>query len=446
MPQFNRAIRCCLALIALLAATPAGRAADDAYREAAVGAARWLQSVAIRTPDGLVWPADPHDAKSVNTTLYAGSPGPVLFFLELYRETRNEEYLRIARAGADALNAGLTRESGSGLYEGIAGIGYTVGEMYLVTHDARYREAALQVVKSLADRAHRTGAGVEWNDTTDIISGSSGTGLFLLWAARELDAPGARELAASAGRRLVEIASRPSDGQLKWMMDRTFPKEMPNFSHGTAGVAYFLATLSEETHDRTFLDAALAGARYVLSVADTDREMCLVYHDDSPAGKRLYYLGWCHGPAGTARLFYRLYQATHEEVWMEWAKKSARALLANGGPERAVTPGAWDNVGVCCGVAAEAEFLLGMYAATGESPYLAAANQASTYLVSKATRDATGARWVQAENRIDPDGRVAQTGYMQGASGIGMWLLHLSQAAERRQGRAITLPDNPFAY
>ena len=29
---------------------------------------------------------------------------------------------------------------------------------------------------------------------------------------------------------------------------------MPNFSHGTAGIAYFLARLYEETHDKAFLD------------------------------------------------------------------------------------------------------------------------------------------------------------------------------------------------
>jgi hypothetical protein len=57
-------------------------------------------------------------------------------------------------------------------------------------------------------------------------------------------------------------------------------------------------------------------------------------------------------------------------------------------------------------------------------------------------RDDRGVRWVQAEHRVKPELRVAQTGYMQGASGIGMWLLHVSDPTRQ----AIVLPDNPFPF
>ena len=41
----------------------------------------------------------------------------------------------------------------------------------------------------------------------------------------------------------------------------TFPREMPNFSHGTAGVAYFLATLPQHGGEARHLGAAKDGAR-----------------------------------------------------------------------------------------------------------------------------------------------------------------------------------------
>jgi len=419
-------------------------AADDPYVRTAEGAAKWIDASAVRTKDGIVWPSDPNDPKTVNTTLYSGAPGPILFFLELYRTTGESHYLDSARGGADALVASIATAREAGLYEGVAGTGFTLGQVYLVTHDAKYRDAALQCVAWLKEHAQRSGAGAQWNDTTDIIAGSSGTGLFLVWAAHELNAPGAIDLAAAAGRRLIEQGQAQAPDGLKWMMDKTFPNEMPNFSHGTAGVAYFLATLYQETHDRTFLDAALAGARYLLSVADTDGDACIIYHDSSAAGKGIYYLGWCHGPAGTARLFYRLYQATHDPKWMEWTKKSARALLTRGGPIKAVTPGEWDNVGGCCGVVAEAQFFRGLYRVTHDASYLEASKQATEYVLSKATRDERGVRWVQAEHRVKPELRLAQTGYMQGASGIGMWLLYADAA--RRQKTTIVLPDDPFSY
>src|SRR5207253_3649417 len=131
--------------------------------------------------------SDPNDAKSVSTTLYSGVPGPILFFLELYRTTGEARYLQSARAGADALIASIPGSREAGLYEGIAGTGFTLGEAYLVTRDVKYRDAALQCVRWLQDRGQHVGPGVQWNDTTDIIAGSIGTGLFPAWASRGLE-------------------------------------------------------------------------------------------------------------------------------------------------------------------------------------------------------------------------------------------------------------------
>jgi len=63
-----------------------------------------------------------------------------------------------------------------------------------------------------------------------------------------------------------------------------------------------------------------------------------------------------------------------------------------------------------------------------------------------ADRESHGYRWVQVETRVRPDIAVAQTGYMQGASGIGMWLLHFDTALSGARLPIITFPDNPFSY
>jgi len=415
-------------------------AAEPSYREAAIEAARWIRASTVQTNPGVTWLADPRDPKSASNSLYAGSPGVILFFLEAYRSTGDESFLKDARAGADSLLAVLAGEKEPGLYEGIAGIGFVLTETFKATGEQKYRQSALQCTRLLIERAKTAGKGIEWNDTTDIIAGSAGIGLFLLYGARELNEPSLRRLAIQCGDRLIELA-KPENNGLKWAMNPTFARLMPNFSHGTAGIAYFLATLYQETRDRRFLDAALAGARYLQAVAKTEGDVCLIFHNE-PDGKDLYYLGWCHGPVGTARLFYRLYQATGDHAWMDWVGRSARGIMKSGIPERQ-TPGFWNNVSQCCGSAGVAEFFLSLYQVTREKSYLDFSKRVAAQLMTKATRDAAGMRWIQAEHRVKPELLVAQTGYMQGAAGIGMLLFHLD-ALQKGRRPAIRFPDSPF--
>ena len=387
-----------------------------------------------------MWPADPKDPKSTVLNLYTGTPGVVLFLLELHHATRDKTYLDAAKRGADHLMAAAGPREGAGLYTGLAGVGYTLGQVHRATGDAKYRDGMKKIVATIASTAKPVGGGVEWSPVTDIISGTAGTGLFLLHAADVLKDGEALALARKAGVRLLELGQSEAGGT-KWPMAPGMPRMMPNFSHGTAGIAYFLASLYAATKDRAFLDGALAGAAYLKAVARTEGDVCLIFHNDE-TGKDLFYLSYCHGPAGTARLWYRLYQVTQDRAWLEWTEKSARGILASGIPETR-TPGFWNNVSQCCGSAGVASFFLSLHKVTGKPEYLAFSRKVTADLISRATVDAAGARWVQAEHRVRPEQLVAQTGWMQGAAGMGAWLVQLD-GFDRRRARFITLPDDPF--
>ena len=410
------------------------------YRDVAIDAAKWVRGARVETLFGYAWPPDPNDPKTFSTSLYSGSPGVILFLLELHAATGDPAYLDSARRGADELMTKIPSEPDMGLYEGVAGIGFTLGETWRATKDEKYRKAALSTVRILTEKAGAVGNGVQWNNSTDIISGSAGIGLFLLYAADTLKDSQASWLAVRAADRLLEVGI-PDKGGTKWAMDPTLPRMMPNFSHGTAGISYFLATLHKAAGGRRFLDGALSGARYLLAIAKTEGDICLVQHNQ-PDGLDLYYLGWCHGPAGTARLFYQLAQVTGDKTWMSWVQKSANGVLTSGIPEKR-TPGFWNNVSQCCGSAGVAQFMLDLNNATRDPKYLAFAEKMTADLLARATRDEKGTRWVQAEHRVRPDQLVAQTGYMQGASGIGMWLLRLD-AQQRRRTPFVRFPDSPW--
>lgn len=420
-----------------------GAAEERAFLAAAEKAARWIIASGRSTTEGMTWPVAPLvSPPETNSTLYSGTPGVVLFLSELSRATGNKDYLPLVRGGADHLAARLREEKTPGLYEGLSGLGFALNEAFRVTGDPKHKDAFLTGLAKLREGAKKQGRGVEWNSTTDIISGSAGTGLFLLYAAQETKDSTLLELAAQAGSRLVELG-KPEAGGLKWAMDPEFPRLMPNFSHGTAGVAYFLASLYKETKRKEFLEAALAGARYLLAVAKTEGDACLIFHNE-PDGKELYYLGWCHGPVGTARLFYLLWEATGDKIWLDWVRKSAHGIMTSGIPEKE-TPGFWNNAGICCGLAGVGEFFLDLYGVTKEKAYLDFCDRITERLLKKATEKDGQFYWAQAEHRTRPDFIVAQTGYMQGASGIGMFLLKLD-AMKRGQALAVVFPDTPFGH
>lgn len=416
---------------------PAARARP--YFDAALDAATWIRASAIETAHGKTWPVDPTKPDETSLSLYGGSPGVVLFFLDLHR-AGHEGALADARAGADHLLAELPGMTAPGLYSGVAGVGFALGETWKATGDDRYRAGLQQAVTMLRTSAVESARGVQWNDVTDIIGGSAGTGLFLLYAGRLLNDSEAVALAARAGERLVDLGLAEHGG-LKWFMTPEFPRLMPNFSHGTAGIAYFLAGLYQATRRQEFLDAALAGARYLLAVAETDGDVCLIFHNE-PEGLDLHYLSWCHGPAGTARLFYRLHQITGDAEWMTWMRRAARGIVQSGIPEQQ-TPGFWNNVSICCGSAGVADFLVQMHRLTGDAEYVAFARRVVQQMLDKGTRDERGLRWVQAEHRRQPDLLVAQTGYMQGAAGMGTLLLRMDALEHPREG-SIRLPDDPY--
>jgi lantibiotic modifying enzyme len=409
---------------------------------------RWLTGSVIKTPAGLTWPADPRDAKTVSLSLYSGAPGVVLFYLEAEARATGEsgltdDFLVKARAGADDLLTHVTDSGlGAGFYEGAAGIAYVLEESYRATKDEKYRQGFLTCLEYIASKARRVGKGVEWSSTTDVISGTAGTGLTLLYAHGRTGSKRWLDLAAAAGERLLELG-KAKNGGLDWAMDPGYPRLMPNFAHGTAGAAFFLARLFETTKRKEFLDAALAGGRYLVSIAEIADDSCLIYHDE-PDGKELFYLGWCHGPVGTANLFYELFRLTADKSWMRLVEKQAHGLMDSGIPEKE-TPGFWNNSGICCGLAGVSDFFLSLYRITKNEQHLVFGRRALRVLESKATRDAAGARWVQAEHRTRPDFVVAQTGLMQGAAGIGLVMLRWAAFDARPQGMPrIKMPDSAF--
>ncbi len=146
---------------------------------------------------------------------------------------------------------------------------------------------------------------------------------------------------------------------------------------------------------------------------------------------------------GTNRLFYRLAQETRSGDWMEWVHMGARGIMATGVPERR-TPGFWENISQCGGNAGLGEHYLGLYRMSGDAGYLSYVDRINDDLLRRGTQVGAGTKWTQSEHRVQPDLLVAQTGFMQGAAGVGKYLLHVHAMEREGVGPRIFLPDAPF--
>ncbi|HEY0928429.1 MAG TPA: lanthionine synthetase LanC family protein [Gemmatimonas sp.] len=428
------------------------------YRAAALGAERWITASAQREGDVVRWPVDPSKPTTVDQSLYSGMPGVVLLHLELHHATGDARHLQEAQAGARAMIAALPSDGlgmgGAGLYTGLTGIAYV---LQLVQDRAPFpggQEALARIARQVRDSTTWKGESATWIDSTDIISGTAGIALALVWLQgrdrstaspwRDVD----RQLRGAA-RSLLDAGVAEGNGT-KWAISDKTPRRYPNFSHGTAGVSYTLATLAMHpalAGDRTLQQAArngaLSGARYLDAISTVSPGGSRKIFHSEPGNESLYYLSWCHGPAGTGRLYRQLERLTGDAAWRRYQPALAKAIVESGVPEQHPDrSGFWNNISQCCGNCGVAEYFISRHTATRSADDLAFAQRVMDDVVTRATSDNGGLKWVQAENRTSPEDVVAQTGYMQGAAGVGIALLHL-EGAMRGRKPLVVLPDSP---
>jgi lantibiotic modifying enzyme len=368
----------------------------------------------------------------------------VLFYLELHNATGNDDALRAARGGADYLLASLPDEPGDrpmGVYTGLAGTAIVLSHAFRATKDQRYQTGVVKCLSLINRSAKPAGSGIEWNDSTDIISGSAGIGLALLALRDETRTFDTNDLAKAAGDRLIERSQPIGNDQRTWLISPQMPRNYPNFSHGTAGVSYFLARLSATTGSRSHLDAALAGERYLQSISTSAPNGGRRIYHSAPGNEQIYYLSWCHGPAGTARLYRALAAVTRTPEWDRRVNELALGIQDMKVPER--SPGFWNNISQCCGNCGISEFFLGLHRRSQDPRHLAFAEEIGHDTLRRGTAEGDGVKWIQAEHRVRPELLVAQTGLMQGAAGVGLAMLHLDGAREGRKP-FVRMPDDPF--
>jgi hypothetical protein len=433
------------------------------YREVAEAASRWVldqvryDELGPWIPESVTAGAPATPPTEFREGMHSGIGGlaHLLAEVELTRSLTDEER-GLGEVVAASTRTVLATEIDVSYFDGLAshlGVLTALGEEGGA--DAVARMAALLTADGWPQSVLSTDRFAPEARINDATLGTAGGLLAAVWASRH-EIAGADRLAERAVEVLLaEAQGTPSGTDWSFVPARfrlTPRVDMPNWSHGLAGIAGALAAAGVVLERADLVQVARSGAEHLVSIADTSDDGFTVDHVvPSPEGwdEDPVTWGWCHGPAGTSLLFAVLERAGVREVHgrspREWHRRCLHSLRTSGIPERK-HPGFWDNDGRCCGTAGVGDTLLDAWQRYGDEDHLAFAVELADTLAERAFQDGEHAWWRFVEHRNADPLLPPGVGWMQGAAGIAAYLFRVARVVDRgREAPAVARMDTWWA-
>jgi lantibiotic modifying enzyme len=324
----------------------------DPVRATITRAIRWLERQAVAVPEsdgGVLFRGAAETRSSPQPQIYGGSAG-VLLFLENAAAVLDDAR---ARALADATAKGLLatrrttasgaltwmppgmKEGAVGLYSGDAGIGAAFLARGRLRSDPVAIQVATEVGDSIVARGITKGDQLCWDQQVEVIFGASGTILFLLDLAEETKDESYLNAALAAARWLLAKAvAEPSSHDAK--------QRLLHWRWQLAGDSPYV-NFSHGTAGVAYALARVGAATSDEACARASRDAAAWLMEQGSAtgdlfcfpviaGEKTTMGGWCHGPPGTARLFLLLNRQTGDARYLDVALASARWVMAQAPP------------------------------------------------------------------------------------------------------------------
>lgn len=388
-------------------------------------------------------------------SLYSGSAGIGIYLLQLYDTTNEEKFLEEAKLVANEI---IEKVPGSefyedkyqnaldsslkvigwhtGFYSGPIGAGFFILALYDHLKDEKYLDFAIRLHEDLVKTARKSDKGIYFSGDVDLFS-DAGYILYEIELFKKTSDKKYLNTAQDITDYIINSAIKDANGNIFWKANDLSKVGMPDgsiypgLSHGSAGIAYAIATLYEYDSDSVKLEVAKSASEFLLSIADEVGDGILIpylYTEnevDKAAWQGKYYAGFCHGPAGTALLYYKLYKITKEDKYLKIVKKLSQGILELNAPELN-SWGLWDSKCWCCGTPGLIEHFTWMSEITGDDKYLLYAKRSAARVIADSFKNADGTRSFYGYwDRTNPRGVETYTGLYIGAAGAGAALLKL---------------------
>ncbi|MFJ8745211.1 class IV lanthionine synthetase LanL [Embleya sp. NPDC127516] len=311
-----------------------------------------------------------------------------------------------------------------GLYFGRSGTAWAL-------YDAAHTLGDRQLARRAGEYALRIP--LEWNNP-DICHGLAGAGMaqLHLWHASGDERFADRVTRCAEG--LVRITRNAETG-VDWPLGPEYPDDLRGsvlygFGHGVAGNAAFLLAAGRDLKRPEWTETAVGGGRLLCAVAERRGDGARW-----PKGpRRTDGVGlnlWCNGTSGVGTFLVRLWQATGDPCFREYAERAALAAYRD----------RWRlGPGTCHGVAGNAELLLDLADATGEDRHRVQAAEMAHCLFVRATR--------RNGRLLVPDDTMREVcaSYNVGLAGVLDFLLRLRLGGDRSwlvdAGRSPSRPND----
>lgn len=434
---------------------------NQEYLEVAEQVHDYLETQKVETEDGVYWKdvinlttGGPASDK-VDLSQYGGSSGPLYYYLALYKVTGKEEYKNIVIKGADYINKHWRDHIESvrngdfymeGLeysyYLGVASVATALAKIYEVFNRAEDRQTLVDITDEIIKGGKVTEDGISWSFDKSPLGGG-GTVFYLYRIYEILKDEKILEAANKGADQIVAEAIEDPRGGYAWT-SYAHPNQtrVPNFECGTAGVGYTLAVAYEVSKNEKYLEAAKQAVAHLRAIAVKQGDGFLIPWHDNPDEETIFYVSTCHGPAGTSRLFYELYKTTGDKSYLDDIASLYAGLRHLGVPEKQ-SVGYWNTVGICCGGAGIAQFLINYNLVSGREDVKEVAELTGSILLGRVEKQSKGIAFPLAFERVKPQNLSRGISYGAGASGVGAALIQLYLFFEGKYSW-LRLFDDPY--
>jgi hypothetical protein len=254
-----------------------------------------------------------------------GAAARALFFAYLGESRSLDCGATIERHLEQAASQLTTQTMHEGLHLGFTGVAWVSEHILPPAPDEPDGNRAID--EALLALVTRDGA---WDGEFELMRGLTGLGIYAL---ERIDQPSGRALVEAIVARLDELAERHEDG-IAWLtrpatmsneLREQFPRGVYNLgaAHGAPSVIAMLAAaeLSGVTRARPLLDGAMRWLR-ARTCPDAPSMFPAAIHDGAPS--ETYRLGWCYGDPGVACALLAAARAVGEATWLDTAVRAAR--------------------------------------------------------------------------------------------------------------------------